>query len=120
MPLTRDFRETVQARAKADPAFRAGLYQEAVQCMLDGELAAARTLLRDFINATIGFPTLSARMGVHEKSLMRMLGKSGNPKAANLLAALQALRTECGLIVTVSAKTIKPSRSRSEHERRAA
>ena len=72
MALTRDFRETVQARAKADPAFRAGLYQEAVQCMLDGELATARILLRDFVNATVGFAVVAGRMGVHEKSLMRM------------------------------------------------
>jgi DNA-binding phage protein len=103
MALTRDFRETVRARAKADPAFRAGLYQEAVQCMLDGDLATARILLRDFVNATVGFAVLAGRMGVHEKSLMRMLGKSGNPKAANLLAALRALRAECGLTVTVNA-----------------
>ena len=52
MPLTRDFRETVQARAKADPAFCAGLYEDAVQVMLDGDLATARELLRDFVHAT--------------------------------------------------------------------
>ena len=120
MALTRDFRETVQARAKVDPAFRAGLYQEAVQSMLDGDLATARILLRDFVNATVGFAALAARMGVHEKSLMRMLSPKGNPQAANLLAALQALRAECGLTVTVSAKATQPSRGRAAAERRAA
>ena len=120
MPLTRNFRETVQARAKADPEFRAGLYQEAVQCMLDGDLATTRILLRDFVNATVGFATLAERMGVHEKSLMRMLGKSGNPQAANLLAALQALRAECRLSVTVQAKPAKAPRRRVATELRAA
>jgi DNA-binding phage protein len=116
MPLTRDFRETVQARAKADPAFRAGLYQEAVQCMLDGDLATARVLLRDFVNATVGFHALAAGMGVHEKSLMRMLSPTGNPTAAHLLAALQALRAECGLSVTVTAKPAKAPRRRAAAE----
>jgi hypothetical protein len=52
MPLTRDFRDTVKARADRDLAFRAGLYQEAVQSMVDGNLGTAKILLRDFINAT--------------------------------------------------------------------
>ena len=34
------------ARTQRDPAFRAGLYQEAVQSILDGELGTAKILLR--------------------------------------------------------------------------
>ena len=49
VPLTRDFRETVQVRADRDPEFRAGLYEEAVQGMLDGDLAVAKILLRGFV-----------------------------------------------------------------------
>lgn len=113
MPLTRAFRETVQARAKVDPAFRAGLYQEAAQAMLQGELPAARVLLRDFVNATIGFAALAARMGVHEKSLMRMLGPTGNPQAGNLLAALRALQDECRISVTVEARPARATRRRA-------
>jgi hypothetical protein len=36
MSLTKNFRETVQARAKSDPAFRRGLLSEAVECLLSG------------------------------------------------------------------------------------
>jgi DNA-binding phage protein len=107
MPLTKDFRETVVARAERDPAFRAGLYQEAVQVMLEGDFATARVLLRDFINATIGFPALAQRMGVGDKSLMRMFGPSGNPTAANLLMALRVLQDECRLSLTVQAKQMR-------------
>jgi hypothetical protein len=53
MPLTRDFRETVKARADRDPEFRAGLYREAVRAMLDGDFGVAKVLLRDVINATV-------------------------------------------------------------------
>jgi DNA-binding phage protein len=111
MALTKDFRETIKARADRDPAFRAGLYQEAVQTMLDGDFATGRVLLRDFINATIGFPALATRVGVSDKSLMRMLGPAGNPHAANLLTVLHALTEECRLGVTVEAKLTKRART---------
>jgi DNA-binding phage protein len=108
MPLTKDFRATVAARAERDPQFRAGLYQEAVQVMLEGDFAASRVLLRDFISATIGFPALAQRMGLCDKSLMRMFGPSGNPTASNLLTALRVLQDECQLTLTVHAKKTRP------------
>ena len=107
MPLTRDFRETVKARADRDPEFRAGLYQEAVQVALDGDLGTARVLLRDFINTTVGFAQLGSRIGVPEKSLMRMFAPDGNPWAENLVAVVAALKEVCGLSLTVTAKPIR-------------
>jgi hypothetical protein len=44
MALTRDFKETVQARAERDPAFRRELLQEAVSATLDGDLAGEAVL----------------------------------------------------------------------------
>jgi hypothetical protein len=38
MPLTRSFRETVQARARRDVKFRQALLGEAMQMLLDGNL----------------------------------------------------------------------------------
>lgn len=104
MPLTRHFRETVKARADRDPRFRAGLYQEAIQAMLDGDLGTAKILLRDVVNATMGFAALGRDLGVPEKSLMRMLGPTGNPRAENLIALVAALKTECNLSLTVRAE----------------
>jgi DNA-binding phage protein len=103
VPLARDFRETVKARADRDPAFRAALYQEAVQAMLDGDFGTAKILLRDAINATAGFARLANRTGVPEKSLMRMFGPTGNPRAENLVAVVAALKNECRLTLTVRA-----------------
>jgi hypothetical protein len=57
MPLTDDFRETVQARAARDPAFRKALFQEAVQTLIQGDLDAGRSAIRDYINATQGVET---------------------------------------------------------------
>lgn len=58
MALTRDFREPVQARVRQDAAFRKGLLRDAVESLLAGEVALGKELLRDYINATVGFPKL--------------------------------------------------------------
>lgn len=71
MPLTRDFRETVQARAAGDPAFREAMFQEAVESLLNGDLEGGRAALRSYINATIGFERLGVALGRPPKSLMR-------------------------------------------------
>jgi len=59
MALTRDFRETVQARVRSDEKFRRGLLSDAIESLLAGEASLGREILRDFINATLGFPTLA-------------------------------------------------------------
>lgn len=52
MALTRDFKETVRARAQSDPAFRRALLQEGVECLLSGDLDTGKVVLRDYIEAT--------------------------------------------------------------------
>ena len=69
MPLTREFKETVQARARRDPAFRAALLQEAIDCMLAGDTETGKLVLRDYINATVGFDELGAATHKSPKSL---------------------------------------------------
>ncbi len=103
MALTRDFRQTVQARAAREPAFRKALFQEAVQTLLEGDIDAGRAAMRDYINATIGFDRLSAALGRPQKSLMRMFGPSGNPTAENLLGVIGVLQAETGVHLEVRA-----------------
>ncbi|MFA5530736.1 MAG: transcriptional regulator [Thiohalomonadaceae bacterium] len=92
MALTRDFRETVQARVARDATFRRALLADAVNELLAGDLQVGKSVLRDYVNATIGFEALAAELGKPSKSLQRMLGASGNPTAENLLAILKALQ----------------------------
>ncbi len=47
MALTRDFRETIQARVRRDPEFRAELLKEGIQCLLSGDVETGKTVLRD-------------------------------------------------------------------------
>ncbi len=68
MALTRDSRETVQARAQRDLAFRQALLEEGVSCLLAGDVETGKIVLRDYINATIGFEELGLRTDKSPKS----------------------------------------------------
>jgi DNA-binding phage protein len=92
MVLTRQFRETVAKRVQSDARFRRALLIEAVESLLDGDLATGKVLLRDYINATLGFEALAERLGKDSKSVHRMLGPNGNPRADNIFAIIKVLQ----------------------------
>ncbi|MDH3727472.1 MAG: transcriptional regulator [Myxococcales bacterium] len=102
MPLTRDFKATIRDRAQADPAFRRALLVEAAQALIDGELDVTKAVLRDYVNATIGFDHLSRQVRIPKKSIMRMLSKSGNPSISNISLILAYLNEQEGLSLKVS------------------
>ena len=93
MPVTRKFRTTVMERAARDARFRERLLAEAVNEWLAGDLAAGKTMLRDYINATISFEKLARELKKSSKSLHRMLGPQGNPTAESLFSIIRALQT---------------------------
>ena len=97
MPLTREFKETIQARIQKDPAFRKELLREGIECLLSGDLDTGKTILRDYINATVGFEKLGALTHKPAKSLMRMFGPKGNPRARNLFEVISHLQKSSGL-----------------------
>jgi DNA-binding phage protein len=97
MALTRDFKETIRARVARDPKFRKELLREGVESMLAGDIATAKTILRDYINATVGFTELATATHIPSKSLMRMLGPSGNPRADNLFEVVSILQRREGV-----------------------
>lgn len=92
MGLTRDFRQTIGERVHRDKRFARALLDEAATLFLNGEPEAARLLLRDLVNATVGFETLSELTNRPAKSLHRMLSKHGNPSMDNLAVIFDAVR----------------------------
>ena len=97
MPLTQDFKKTIQARAVKDEAFREGLLRESIECMLADDVQTGKALLRDYINATTGFEKLARMTHKDAKSVMRMLSASGNPTANNLFDILHVLQKKEGV-----------------------
>jgi DNA-binding phage protein len=104
MALTRDFKETILERAQSDPEFRVGLLTEAAECLLNNEPDIAKTLLRDYVNATLGFRALGNLVNKKPASLMRMLSDKGNPSLDNVSAVLAAVRAHEGVVLHVRAE----------------
>ena len=55
MAKTKSFKDLVQDRAKADKKFAEGLFREAIDAMLSGDVDIGKAILRDYIKATTGF-----------------------------------------------------------------
>ena len=104
MALTRDFRETVVARVQRDPRFREALFTEAMNAYLGGDTAAGKAILRDLVNATIGFEELAAELNKPSKSLHRMLAPRGNPSTENFFGIVSALQKKARVKLRVTAK----------------
>jgi DNA-binding phage protein len=101
MALTRDFKQTIVERVERDPQFAKALLDEAATLFLSGEPETARLILRDLVNATIGFEQLAEITEKPSKSLHRMLSSRGNPSMDNLAAIFSAVRSRLKLAFDV-------------------
>ena len=104
MALTKDFRETIRERAQAEPAFRKALLGEAIELLISGDEKTGRAILRNYINATAGFPDLEQATGLPATSLMRMFGPKGNPSSKNLFGILAHLQKQEGVTFELRAR----------------
>lgn len=105
MALTRDFKHTVIERVERDPAFAKALLDEAATLFLSNEPETARLILRDLVNATLGFEQLASMTDKPSKSLHRMLSQKGNPSMDNLAAIFGAVRSR--LNVSLEVRTVE-------------
>jgi len=94
MTLTRDYKETIRARIQSDPAFKAALLIDALECFLSGDVETGKIVLRDFIKATSGFEQLSKTVDKKPESIIRMLGPKGNPTANNLFSIIAQIQKQ--------------------------
>ena len=92
MVLKRNTKQTVVERVARDPQFAKALLDEAATLFPSGEPETARLILRDLVNATIGFEQLAEVSETPGKSLHRMLSPRGNPSMDNLSAIFEAVR----------------------------
>lgn len=100
MPLTRDFKDTIVERAKRDKKFCRSMIMRGIALLMAGnaeDVQVGKSFIRDYINATIGFPALAKHTGIPKESLMRMLSPSGNPSLRNLNQVTQTLLANEGV-----------------------
>ncbi|HEY1647447.1 MAG TPA: transcriptional regulator [Terracidiphilus sp.] len=81
--------------------FRRALLKEAVGCMIAGDVETGKSVLRKYINGTLGFVKLGEELGRSPKVLMRMFSATGNPQAKNLFEIVAYLQKIEGTILEV-------------------
>jgi hypothetical protein len=102
MALKRSFRETIQEQLR-DGEFRREFLREAAANIVAGDLETTKSVLREYINGTLGFIALGVALGKSPKSLMRMLSPEGNPQAKNLVEILAYSQKMEGTVLEVRA-----------------
>ena len=105
MALTKSFNLTVKSKLQQSEGFRRALLREAVGCMIAGDVETGKSVLRKYINGTVGFVKLGADLGRSPKVLMRMFSPTGNPQAKNLFEIVAYLQKIEGTVLEVVAKT---------------
>ena len=73
-------------------AFAQALLDEAITLFVNGEPESAKRVLRDLVNAAVGFEALAEEIHKPAKSLYRMLSRSGNPTMSNISAVFAAIK----------------------------
>ena len=104
MVLTKSFKELVQKRIGKDKAFADAFLCEGVDAMLAGDIETGKSILRDYIKATVGLEQLADAINTPAESLIRMFGPSGNPQARNLFGVIGYLWEQAGVELRVVAK----------------
>jgi hypothetical protein len=102
--LTKSFKELLQERLTKDKAFADAFLREGVDAMLTGDVETGKSILRDYIEATIDFEQLADAIDTPVKSLIRMFGPNGNPQARNLFGVIGYLQEQAGVELRVATK----------------
>ncbi len=103
MGTTRPAAETILKRAKASPSFRAALIGEVLELIAENDVQTAKSILRNYVLASIGFEALAKEIGKKPESIMRMLSDKGNPTMKNMAALLSSLKNHEGITIRVEA-----------------
>ena len=101
MALTRSFNETIKEQLQRSRGFRRALLKEAIGCMIEGDVDTGKSVLRKYINGTIGFVKLGEALGRSPKVLMRLFSAKGNPQAKNLFEIVAYLQKVEGTVLEV-------------------
>ncbi len=102
MARTKSFKDLVERHVKTDKKFAEALLREGIDAMLSGDLDTGKTIMRDYIKATVGFEKLGEATDTPPKSLIRMFGPRGNPQARNLFSVIGYLQKRAGLQLHVA------------------
>ena len=119
MATTRDFNETVRADLQNSAEYRRAFLREAVGCVVSGDVETGKSVLRKYINGTLGFVALGEAIGRSPKTLMQMLGPRGNPTITNFFDIVTYLqKVEGSALAVIDAPALRPRKPRPNKSKR--
>jgi len=92
MLLTKDLNDKVRERIQQSAPFRREYLREGLHCVITGDVETGKSVLRDYINGTLGFVALGKALSRDPKTLMRMLSPKGNPTIRNFFEIVTYLQ----------------------------
>lgn len=95
----------VRTLAKKEWPIRQSLFCDALRAFFIGAEDEGKKLLRDVVNASIGFERLANATGLSSKSIHRMLTKNGNPTSHNLFLLIRTICIKEGFEVRIEVTT---------------
>ena len=109
MGTTKDFNETVRADLQNSAEYRRATLREAVGAVVSGDVETGKSVLRKYINGTLGFVALGEAVGRSSKTLMQMLGPRGNPTITNFFDLVTYLqKIEGSSLAVIDAPKLRP------------
>jgi hypothetical protein len=102
--LTVPFDDTVRKNLQKSVTFRREYLRCAMECTIQGELDVAKSMLRKFIDGTVGFMPLGKALNRDPKTLMRMFSARGNPTVRNFFEIVTYLQKHEGTVIQVLVK----------------
>jgi hypothetical protein len=102
--LTVPFDDTIMEHLKSSVSFRREYLRCALECTLQGDLDVAKSILRKYINGTVGFIPLGKALDRDPKTLMRMFSARGNPTIKNFFEIVTYLQEREGTVLQVMMK----------------
>jgi hypothetical protein len=97
MARSKSFPELVQRNVKQDAAFAEALLREGIGALLSGDIAAGKSIIGEYIEATVGFEKLGAATDAPPESLIRMFGPRGRLEARSLFNVIRYLQKHAGI-----------------------
>ena len=88
MGQLRPVSETILKRAKEDPEFRAALLAEAIELLAENDVQTAKSIIRNYVLASIGFEVLAKQIDKKPESSDPSNGVHRNSRPISL-------RSEC-------------------------
>jgi hypothetical protein len=121
MGTTKDFNEAVRADLQNSAEYRRAFLREAVGAVVSGDVETGKSVLRKYINGTLGFVALGKAVGRSSKTLMQMLGPRGNPTITNFFDLVTYLqKVEGSSLAVIDVPNLRPHKPRPSKSKRPA